>query len=217
MELKVPSEVKIDGYIPTEEDLTFTGSCRELFKNNRFAWLLNNYTSKLRFNNITNLVETFLDAEMDTDLSNLTFYLSNRCDLSYMFKRSNLSHLPRIKGEVYNLNGIFDSCKNGAAIPEDFFNDLTFPSNGYTIYFGNMFYGCKNLIKTPSFDVFKKILGTPTPSVYSSFYYHLFNYCDVLEVKNLPVLYTNSNVGNNMFDSMVNYTTNLSSFTFEPN
>ena len=76
MELKVPSEIKIDGYIPTDEDLTFTGDCPNLFADNKFNWLLEHYTSKLQFNNITDLEKAFQNTTIKNDISNLTFNLS---------------------------------------------------------------------------------------------------------------------------------------------
>ena len=61
MELKVPSEIKIDGYIPTEQDLMFTGDCRYLFYDlpNRQGWLLRNYGSKIKVINPISLYYVF--------------------------------------------------------------------------------------------------------------------------------------------------------------
>ena len=61
MELKVPSEVKIDGYIPTAEDLTFTGDCSNLFYNLplRWGWLFRHYDSKIKIVNPTTMHQIF--------------------------------------------------------------------------------------------------------------------------------------------------------------
>ena len=216
MELKVPSEVKIDGYIPTEEDLTFTGDCSYLFDGGRFSWILEHYASKLQFNNITKMVSGFRGAETTSDLSNLIINLTNRSEISRLFNESQLSSYPQIKGEVRYMDKLFFGCK-ASMLPEDFFDNLTFPS-GFSISCNEIFYYCEKLIKAPDLKVFKKLDATAKPSTYSCFYKGLFQNCRELQrVQNLPVVYGNSNIGNNLFDSMLTNTEKLSSFTFEPN
>ena len=217
MELKVPSEVKIDGYIPTAEDLAFTGGCTGLFADNKFNWLLEHYTSQLQFNNITDLERAFENTTIKKDISSLTFNLSKKCTISNMFNGSNLSSYPQIKGEVLSLSAMFYQCKNGASIPENFFNNLTFPEDDVQISCNGIFQYCKNIIKPPSLEVFKKLNLTKTPSWhYTNFYYSLFEGSDIQEVRNLPVVYSKSGLNNNMFVSTVK-ASKLSIFTFEPN
>lgn len=106
MELKVPSEVKIDGYIPTAEDLAFTGDCSYLFMNGHFSWVLEHYTSLFSFSNIEKADSCFYAVKTNADLTNLTFYMKDDGyinNINYMFKNSNLSYLPHIVGKV-------DSC-----------------------------------------------------------------------------------------------------------
>lgn len=215
MELKVPSEAKIDGYIPTAEDLTFTGDCSNLFANNKFDWVLGHYISQLQFNNITKLESAFENTTIKKDISSLTFNLSNGSDLLHMFENSNLSSYPQIKGEVSSVYAMFYSCNNGAAIPEDFFNNLTFKED-ISINCASLFAHCKNIIKPPSLEVFKKLNSTKTPWYYVNFYYSLFDYSDIKEVRNLPVVYSKSGLSTNMFISTAR-ASKLSTFTFEPN
>ena len=95
MELVVPSEIQIDGYIPTAQDLTFTGNCSYLFSRGHFSWILENYTSLLSFSNIENAERCFGYFESDIDLTNLTFYMKDTGQengLEEMFARSNLQH-----------------------------------------------------------------------------------------------------------------------------
>lgn len=77
MELKVPSEIKIDGYIPTAEDLTFTNDCSNLFSKGHFSWVLEHYTSLFSFSNIQNAGSCFYSLKTDADLTNLTFYMED--------------------------------------------------------------------------------------------------------------------------------------------
>lgn len=215
MELKVPSEVKVDGYIPTAEDLMFTGDCSNLFANNKFDWVLGHYISQLQFNNITKLESAFENTTIKKDISSLTFNLSNGSGLSSMFENSNLSSYPQIKGEVSSVYAMFYSCNNGAAIPEDFFNNLTFKED-ISINCASLFSHCKNIIKPPSLEVFKKLNSTKTPRYYTNFYYSLFDNSDIKEVRNLPVVYSKSGLSTNMFISTAR-AFKLSTFTFEPN
>ena len=217
MELKVPSEVKIDGYIPTAEDLTFTGDCSYLFDRGKFSWVLEHYASKLQFNNITKMILGFRGLETNIDLSNLIINLANKSEITSLFRESRLSSYPQIKGGVTYMDKLFYGCK-ASMLPEDIFDNLTFPSGGFSITCNEIFSYCEKLIKVPDLKVFKKLDATANPSTYHCFYYNLFRNCKELQrVQNLPVVYGNSNIGNDLFNSMVSYAEKLSSFTFEPN
>lgn len=224
MELKVPSEVKIDGYIPTAEDLTFTGDCSNLFYYGRLSWLLEHYVSKLSFSNIEKAESCFFYLKSDADLTNLTFYMEDKYtnSINYMFKGSDLSYLPHIVGRIHDCSGIFGSCKM-KSIPDNFFDDFIIQKpSGYSsaITCSSMFDGCKNLTKVPSLKAFKQLDSAVIPSYgFYNFYYYLFQGCSSLqEVRDLPIVYgINSEVKQNFFSGLVNETEKLSSFTFEPN
>ena len=225
MELKVPSEVKVDGYIPTAEDLAFTGNqAKELFSGGKLSWILENYTSLLSFSNIQNADSCFGSFKSDIDLTNLTFYMKDDYsnNVQYMFYASNLSYLPHIVGRVNNCMNIFAGCKM-KSIPDNFFDDFNFQkSNSYSSYIrcSSIFSGCQNLTKVPSLKAFKQLDSAviPTSSSYN-FYYSLFSQCFSLqEIRDLPIVYgINSTIKKNFFVSTVTQTEKLSSFTFEPN
>lgn len=224
MELKVPSEVKVDGYIPTAEDLAFTGDCSNLFYYGRLSWLLEHYTSLLSFSNIKKAECCFFYLKSDADLTNLTFYMEDGYtnSVNYMFQGSNLSYLPHIVGRIHDCSSIFKVCKM-KSIPDNFFDDFIFQKpSGYSsaITCSSMFDGCSNLTKVPSLKAFKQLDSAVIPSYgFYNFYYNLFNQCSSLqEVRDLPIVYgINSEVKQNFFSGMVNQIEKLSSFTFEPN
>lgn len=224
MELKVPSEVKIDGYIPTAEDLAFTGDCSNLFYYGRLSWLLEHYTSLLSFSNIEKAESCFFYLKSDADLTNLTFYMEDDYtnSINHMFRGSNLSYLPHIVGRIHDCSNIFASCKM-KSIPDNFFDDFIIQKpSGYSsaITCSSMFDNCKNLTKVPSLKAFKQLDSAVIPSYgFYNFYYNLFNQCSSLqEVRDLPIVYgINSEVKQNFFSGMVSEAEKLSSFTFEPN
>lgn len=223
MELKVPSEIKIDGYIPTAQDLAFTGRQTDsLFYFGRFSWILEHYTSLLSFSNIENASCCFYSLKSNADLTNLTFYMKNdgwSNDLSNIFAYSNLQHLPHIVGKVDDCSQIFYHC-GVESIPDNFFDDFIFSKPNSYIDCGSMFCRCYNIIKVPSLKAFKQLQSTGVPSsYYYNFYYQLFFGCDKLqEIRDLPIVYgINSEVKQNFFGGIVNDTPKLSSFTFEPN
>lgn len=224
MELKVPSEVKIDGYIPTEEDLSFTGDCSNLFYYGRLSWILEHYTSLLSFSNIEKAESCFFYLKSDADLTNLTFYMNDSYtnSVNHMFQGSNLPYLPRIVGRIHDCSSIFEDCKM-KSIPDNFFDDFIIQKpSGYSsaITCSSMFDGCSNLTKVPSLKAFKQLDSAVIPSYgFYNFYYYLFNACSSLqEVRDLPIVYgINSEVKQNFFSGMVNWAEKLSSFTFEPN
>lgn len=222
MELKVPSEVKVDGYIPTAEDLTFTGSqTKGLFQYGRLTWILNNYTSLLSFSNIQNAVECFAFFESNANLTNLTFYMSEegKNNIQSMFYGSNLSYFPHIVGRVNNCSSIFYDCTKMKSIPDNFFDDFIFQASNTTAICGSIFYDCYELTKVPSLKAFKQLNSTPTPGYYYNLYYNLFCYCrNLQEIRDLPIVYgINSEARSNLFYQTIDHTYKLSSFTFEPN
>ena len=224
MELKVPSEIKIDGYIPTAEDLAFTGDCSNLFYYGRLSWILEHYTSLLSFSNVKKAELCFFYLKSDADLTNLTFYMEDDYtnSVNYMFQGSNLSYLPHIVGRIHDCSSIFKVCKM-KSIPDNFFDDFIIQKpSGYSsqITCSSMFQGCENLTKVPSLKAFKQLDSTVIPSYgFYNFYYYLFESCISLqEIRDLPIVYgINSEVKQNFFQGMVNQTEKLSSFTFEPN
>ena len=220
MELKVPSEIQIEGYIPTAQDLAFTGDqANKLFSDGKLSWVLEHYTSLLSFSNIQNAGSCFSYLKSNVDLTNLTFYMSNSGSgsISEMFRGSNLPHLPHIVGSLSSCSTIFYHYYN-KSIPDNFFDDLIFKKTN-SISCQSMFDGCSNLTKVPSLKAFKQLQSTRVPSLYSNFYYYLFNGCSSLqEIRDLPIVYgINSEVKQNFFQSTLYHTRNLSSFTFEPN
>ena len=182
MELKVPNEVKVDGYIPTAEDLTFTGDCSNLFYYGRLSWLLEHYTSLLSFSNIQKAESCFFYLKSDADLTNLTFYMEDDYtnSVNYMFQGSNLSYLPHIVGRIHDCSSIFKVCKM-KSIPDNFFDDFNFQKpSGYSsaITCSSMFQGCTSLTKVPSLKAFKQLDSAVIPSYgFYNFYYYLFEEC----------------------------------------
>lgn len=221
MELKVPSEIKIDGYIPTAQDLAFTGDCSYLFSRGHFSWILENYTSLLSFSNIENANRCFGYFESDIDLTNLTFYMKDTGQenvLEEMFARSNLQHLPHIVGKVDDCSYIFYQSPKLESIRDNFFDDFSFSKAKNPIKCHSMFNGCYNLTKVPSLKAFKQLQQlTRVPSSYYGFYYYLFSGCHNLqEIRDLPIVYgINSELKQDFFTGTFSDTYKLSSFTFE--
>lgn len=222
MELKVPSEIKIEGYIPTAEDLTFTEDCSYLFQNSHFSWVLEHYTSLFSFSNIQNANSCFYSLKTNADLTNLTFYMKDsgwNNTVERMFAYSNVQHLPHIVGKVDDCADIFYNC-SVKSIPDNFFDDFIFSGPNSVKDCNSIFNNCQNITKVPSLKAFKQLQSTRTPSSeYDSFYHALFSGCNKLqEIRDLPIVYgINSEGKQNLFSGMVYYTKKLSSFTFEPN
>ena len=206
-------------YVPTDEDLTFTGKQAEsLFENGKFSWVLEHYTSQLQFNNIESANQCFYELNSNADLTNLTFYMSNSNynKIKSMFAYSNLSHLPHIVGKIKDCSYLFNQNKT-ESIPDDFFDDFIFPEESITC--NGIFSGCYNLTGIPSLEAFKQLTSKPIPSSYNSFYRALFSGCTSLqEIRDVPIVYgINSSVNKNFFYAIVDNTYKSSSFTFESN
>ena len=211
MELKVPSEVKIDGYIPTAEELTFTGDCASLFANNRFNWLLEHYLVKIV--NCSNANHMFFNsAKLSSDLSKVTIQLTKCDDAASMFSRiGTLQNLPKVEGEIIdNVSSLFSSAEI-KEIPDNWFDNISFSN----IRSCNNLFRDSSLIKCPPLDWLENIKFSSR--VYNFQYEYLFYGCSKLvEITDIPCIDLSQFSGNKL-SGIASSTHKLKKFTFKAN
>lgn len=205
MELKVPSEVKIDGYTPTDEELTFTTTLTA-FENNQLNWFFEKYKDrittkdlkKVLFKNNTKIQGIPFDINMTMTYNNPVASSSTAgIYFTQMFKGcNNLIIPPRIKTQddytVINTEEMFSGCENLIEFPVDFFDNCKFEESysptaylSYDQRYGKrMFEGCFKL----------KSIECPwtarIPKGYSGWFYsdHPFDRCwSLQEIKNIGI------------------------------
>ena len=159
MELKVPSEIKIDGYIPTAEDLTFKNiEFQSVFSNGKMDWLLNHYQNRIQTKELTSLNMGLSNHNNITDFSNLVLNVNNTSNYwsGGLFKNdTSLEKLPQIKTKEYispygcsNAKEMFFSCTALKTVPYTFFDNIYFNDPGLSVPYQDyqsMFENCTNL------------------------------------------------------------------------
>lgn len=217
------------GYTPTTADLTFTGNASSLFASNKWSWVLNQYSDKIQFNNISGASELFRDATAITDLSGITinFNPTNNGSTangqrvsSLIYGCKNCIKPPHITGRISNdFSNLAYNC-NYLQEPFDFSNVSFIFYNYALLDLRSMYVDCHRLNKSLDFSFLPNEVATvyTTSSItYSGIINQAF--C-VPVVLNLPVVHhTNSTtiLTNNMFNSTVWSATRLSRFTFQLN
>ena len=209
------------GDIP-EEAFSFTGSINNLFSSNNWKYFLDNYATKMKFNNINSAQNVFLNSDKFTDLSKLTIN-TNDTNIQSMFNGCRtLIKLPKLIGTVTRyFNTLFSHCQ---LIREDeinkFFDNITvLPTNNNTSY-SSIFQDCysvRNLTK--ALDWFhiniNNYTGTSTSAVnYNNWFY----FCAGLdEITNMPVIYCGGAKTSNAFGNVVYFAGRLKEFMFKTN
>lgn len=210
LELKVPSEVRVDGYIPTSEDLTFSGDCSWLFSNNKFNWLVEQYPVKITQCN--NAYRMFCGStNLHGDISKTTIQLTN-CETGngMLLGIGQVQGLPKVSGEItYNISSLFQEAKI-QEIPNDWFDNISFSNIRYA---SQIFYGCTNLVKCPPLNWLKKI--NFSSNARESWYYYLFYNCrQITEITNIPCIDL-AQFNYNQLRGLVGETYKLKKLTFE--
>ena len=220
MELKVPSEVKIDGYIPTAEDLTFTTNTSYSFSNDRFSWLFNNYDG-IKIKSGDNSSYMFAYCHSITDLSNVqvTFPFS-ASNVTGMFRDcQKLKYFPPMSGTVESVYRMFYYCLAVEEFPDDYFDNLKLQENYYAQPGGQIFMDCENLKKMPQLKTFFDTSGEPPRYTDNNVLAQLFSGCRSLkQITNIPIPknYQTAKMQQNMLYYSFSNTNSLTNLTFAP-
>ena len=193
--------------VPTDEELTISGDCRNRFYGDNWTWFLKKYKDRLIFNNITNASSMF-DRSPSIKSLDFDFIFDDNYSGSYTFTVvdrmfSNCNNLENIR-KIVNLKGremssMFGNCYSLRYLPqfENFsFSDHTYAKLDYFFYF------CNSLRSIP--EEFLKKLSMSDGSM--SFYglgYAGFNGCYSLnEIKGINI--RGMNVTSNLFYNTFN-------------
>lgn len=220
LELKVPSEVKLEGYIPTAEDLTFTTNTSYSFSNDRFSWLFNNYDG-IKIKSGDNSSYMFAYCNSITDLSNVqvTFPFS-ASNVTGMFQScQKLKYFPRMSGAVESVYRMFYYCLAVEEFPDDFFNNLKLTESYYAQQGGGIFMDCQNLKKMPQLKTLFDTSSGPPRYADNNVLAQLFYGCRSLkQITNIPIpkKYQTTEQQVNMFSSSFSETHSLTNLTFAP-
>lgn len=206
------------GYIPTDEDLTFSENINNLFVNNRLNWLLNNYGDKITTQNLNGLSGTF---QSSSELEEIKFSLNLKptqaCSLVQTFLEcNNLKKLPIITGAIGDTQAVCSSCNNLQEIPNEW-NAIDFTIlHTQTTYLysrvGATFKNCYSLRKIPS-DFLKQLYNNVNNNKYA-YTGEMFSECYCLdEIIGLRMC-ANINT-NNMFNNNFLSTSRLKKLLFD--
>lgn len=210
------------GYVPTDEDLIYTGYLNNLFSEDRNKWLLENYKDRIKIQNATNLSSVFSSCST-TSLAGVEIGTSNSCNyLSTLFENCYyLTELPTIttaKG-FQRWNGMFGSCYRLREVPDEFFENFDWTyADSQTSASGTMgtriYNNCYSLRKASMIPL-SHGSKTATSSTYA-YMSGAFTYCYSLdEIVNFPINQTGK-WSSNMFSDTFTNCNRIKELTFAP-
>lgn len=219
------------GYVPTDEDLTYTGEVNYLFSRNQYNWLIEHYGDRIKTQDLKSISYMFFYSNM---LKNIPFNLNLKLNtsnstirLSNIFQGCGIATAPKIispennRMQIEDMQSIFEECISLENIDDNYFDFIDNFSVSQPIYpycsLRNNFRNCSNLKNYPS--SYNKIINKASnlSSTYNGPYYYTFFKCYKLpKIENLALL---NKVMNS--DNLFNYTFaqmySLKKLTFTPN
>ena len=206
------------GYIPTDEDLTFSENIANLFVNNRWNWLLNNYGDKITTQHLGTLSGTFQGSSKLEEIKfSLNLKPSQSCSLLSAFSGcNNLKKLPIITGVIGDTQNMCAYCYNLQEIPNEWnaidFTQLHTQTSYLYSRIGDTFKSCYSLRKIPS-DFLKQLYNNVNNNKYS-YTGWMFSQCYCLD--EIIGLRMGANINtNNMFVNNFLSTSRLKKLLFD--
>ena len=206
------------GYIPTDEDLTFSENIANLFVNNRWNWLLNNYGDKITTQHLGTLSGTFQGSSKLEEIKfSLNLKSSQSCSLLSAFSGcNNLKKLPIITGVIGDTQNMCAYCYNLQEIPNEWnainFTQLHTQTSYLYSRIGDTFKSCYSLRKIPS-DFLKQLYNNVNNNKYG-YTGWMFSQCYCLDEIIGLRMGTNINT-NNMFVNNFLSTSRLKKLLFD--
>lgn len=206
------------GYIPTDDDLTFSENIANLFVNNRWNWLLNNYGDKITTQNLGTLSGTFQGSSKLEEIKfSLNLKPSQSCSLLSAFSGcNNLKKLPIITGVIGDTQNMCAYCYNLQEIPNEWnainFTQLHTQTSYLYSRIGDTFKSCYSLRKIPS-DFLKQLYNNVNNNKYG-YTGWMFSQCYCLD--EIIGLRMGANINtNNMFVNNFLSTSRLKKLLFD--
>lgn len=210
----------VNGYIPTDEELTISGIFQYKFAYGTFDWVINNYGDRIITKDLSNLMYGFQNC---LNLTNIPFPLNCKATSASSYSSifsgcKMLTNVPKMNNcNVNAIDSIFRDCNHLREIPEDIDENWDWSViDSYTsAYAGNRsstFMNCYSLRKFPMGFLNH---GNPVVSYTYSIYNGLFNSCYALdEVVDLPLPHLNAEFTTNTFVNTFVYCHRLKEMTF---
>ena len=219
------------GYVPTDDDLTYTGDTTYLFSKNKYNWIIEHYADRIKTQDLTSISYMFYYSIYLRNIPfnlNLKRYTSNATiRLSNIFQYCGITTAPKIISpennyiQIESMQQIFEDCSLLENIDDNYFDFIDNFSGSQPIYsycsLNSNFRNCSNLKNYPS--SYNKIINKASnlSSTYNGPYYYTFFKCYKLpKIENLALLnkvMTSDNLFNNTFVQMYS----LKKLTFTPN
>lgn len=213
------------GNEPTAEELTITGDCVGMFRNNKWNWFIERYGNRITTTNISN-AGTMFDSSGTLKAIPFTINLGHTgtapIAMNNMFNYcGQLEAAPKIvlTKPRSSMQSMFSNCGRIRTIPDDYFADWDFTQATTTAH-GNsnssgIFASCYSLRKIPT-SLFDKLPDWITTSTSNMLYSNMCNYCSSMdEVVDIPVC--SVAITSNVFGSTFANAARLKRITFKTN
>ena len=190
--------------VPTDEELTISGDCRNRFYYDNWTWFLKKYKDRLVFNNINDASDMFSGSRSIESLDfDIIFDANERYhNTDGMFGTCiNLKNI----GKIVNLKGrdisqMFGGCQRLRYLPQ--FENFSLQDNAYS-KLNAIFRYCYSLRSIPE-EFLKKLSTSKGKQTFYSLGYDSFTGCSSLdEIKGINI--RRSNITSNLFYNTFSY------------
>jgi hypothetical protein len=220
------------GYEPPEEAFMITGDCDGRFRNNNFAWFINDFAHRITTQDITKTYGMFANSRLITSIP-FIINVKNITDMSNTFiSCEGITTAPKIRGTFnttsnsFNVSSIVDYCYSlrdaeNVFLPEDLepFGAIKVTS-AYSCPRGPSLKGMYSLRQIPSW--WYKFRLNPESTAFPASSYSIYNdLCTagfaLDEIRNIPVWVCQAAASSNLFSGAFSSCNRLKAITFETN
>ena len=200
--------------VPTDEELTISGNCRNKFYYDNWSWFLKKYKDRLVSNNISDASDMFSGCRSIESIDfDIIFDDSQRfVNTNGMFGTCiNLKNI----GKIVNLKGrdasqMFAGCQRLRYLPQ--FENFSLQDNAYS-NLSSLFRYCYSLRSIPE-EFLKKLSITASGGYvsYSLAYYGFYDCQSLDEIKGINI--RRSNITSNLFGNTFDYCSRVKNIIF---
>ena len=202
-----------------EEAFLISGDCSNRFANGSWDWFVENYGDGVTTQGITDADDMFYNTKLET----IPFELNggnNECSMNRMFGEATyLKAIPKMNNfKVSATLDMFNGCRHLRYIPEDIgdwfdWSYVEKQTSAYSINASKMFKSCFSLRKVPM-SMLRH--GNPQSNYSYSNLYGTFSNCySVDELVDIPIVYVDTAMTSNIFNSTFSNCCRVKNITFE--
>ena len=200
--------------VPTDEELTISGDCRNRFYYDNWTWVLKKYKDRLIFNNINDASDMFSGCrsieslDFDIIFDDSQPFVNTKSMFGTCIYLKNIGKIVNLKGR--DVSQMFGGCQRLRYLPQ--FENFSLQNYAYS-NLSSFFRYCYSLRSIP--EEFLKKLSITAPGGYTSYslgYYGFYDCESLDEIKGINI--RRSNINSNLFNDTFSYCSRVKNIIF---